>query len=175
MVTSIKTHGVGGPNSCLENQAIKKIHNTSLSQSASHWVALVFGERRILKMSYKPPIKSGYCSFVGYFWLHIGIISFLLNWLLTPLLYWKWGRWLQMILLVFILWGFAILTGMQPAVVRAVTLFTMLFADNGANGSNCNVFLLAGLLLFCIPLFISSRFSVELFGCYWHSVRKRAC
>ena len=62
--------------------------------------------------------------------MHVGIIYKLLQWLLGFLKKFKRGAILQSILLVLLLWFYAFITGLSPAVLRAVAMFTLIiFAD----------------------------------------------
>ncbi|PHR71604.1 MAG: competence protein [Lutibacter sp.] len=56
--------------------------------------------------------------------LHVGIILLILNFLFTPLERLKNGKFLKLIIVVFLLWIFAFIAGMSASVVRAVTMFT---------------------------------------------------
>ena len=56
--------------------------------------------------------------------LHIGIILLILNWLLKPFEYIKNGSYIKTAILVLLLWSYAIVAGLSPSVVRAVTMFT---------------------------------------------------
>lgn len=56
--------------------------------------------------------------------LHVGIVYLLLHYLSWFLARHRSTRILQQILIVFILWGFALLTGFSASVVRAVVMFT---------------------------------------------------
>lgn len=58
--------------------------------------------------------------------LHIGLVTFFLVLLLRPLQRFFWGRYLQQIILLIVLWAYALLTGMLPSVVRAITMFSIL-------------------------------------------------
>lgn len=57
--------------------------------------------------------------------LHIGILLILLNFLLRPLHRFKNGRVYKSVLIIILLWSFALLTGLSPSVVRSVTMFSM--------------------------------------------------
>ena len=56
--------------------------------------------------------------------LHVGIIYLVLQYLLFWLRRVPGGRWLQPLIIAVLLWGFAILAGFAPSVVRAVVMFT---------------------------------------------------
>ncbi|NND88215.1 MAG: ComEC family competence protein, partial [Flavobacteriaceae bacterium] len=58
--------------------------------------------------------------------LHVGILFLLLNFLTQWLLRIRGGRYLQSILIVSLLWGYAYITGGSPSVTRAVTMFSFL-------------------------------------------------
>lgn len=56
--------------------------------------------------------------------LHVAYIYLFLNFILKFIPNYKWGRLLKLIILVICLWSFALLAGMAPAIVRAVTMFS---------------------------------------------------
>lgn len=56
--------------------------------------------------------------------LHVGIIYMLLSFLLKPLQRIKRGKWILAGLSIFVLWVYAIVTGLSPSVLRAVTMFS---------------------------------------------------
>lgn len=108
--------------------AIEKIQKNGLSQTAAaHILALIFGERQYIDSELRTAYaRAGLVHLLAISGLHIGIISFFIGWLLLPLHQFRGGQWIRKIILIVILWGFAILTGLQAAVVRAVTLFSLL-------------------------------------------------
>ncbi len=58
--------------------------------------------------------------------LHVGILLILINSILKPLLYVKKGRIIKLVLVILSLWCFAIIAGLSPSVLRAVTMFSFL-------------------------------------------------
>lgn len=56
--------------------------------------------------------------------LHIGILLYFLNIVLKPLDKFKKGEFLKVLLIVFILWSYAILAGLSASVFRAVAMFS---------------------------------------------------
>lgn len=56
--------------------------------------------------------------------LHISIIYLLIVWACKPLSKFNFGPWLLAAISLFILWGYAFLTGLSPSVLRAVTMFS---------------------------------------------------
>jgi competence protein ComEC len=56
--------------------------------------------------------------------LHISIIYLLILWLCKPLLKYRAGPWILAIISLFLLWGYAFITGLSPSVLRAVTMFS---------------------------------------------------
>lgn len=89
--------------------------------------ALILGQRSDLNDKlYKDYAAAGAVHILAISGLHIGILLLMLNWLLKPLKRSKAGKWLSLLLCIVLLWGFAVLTGLQPSVVRAVTMFSFL-------------------------------------------------
>lgn len=56
--------------------------------------------------------------------LHISIIYLLILWMCKPILKYKFGPWTLAIISLFLLWGYAFITGLSPSVLRAVTMFS---------------------------------------------------
>jgi competence protein ComEC len=89
--------------------------------------ALILGQRSDLNDKlYKDYAAAGAVHILAISGLHIGVLLIMLNWLLKPLKRFKAGKWLSLLICITLLWGFAVLTGLQPSVVRAVLMFSFL-------------------------------------------------
>jgi len=89
--------------------------------------ALLLGQRQDIS----PEIYSNYAAagvihILAVSGLHVGIILLLLNHLLKPVERIRYGKHFKAILLIFLLWGFALLAGLSPSVVRAVSMFSFI-------------------------------------------------
>jgi len=58
--------------------------------------------------------------------LHVGILLLLLTFLFKPIHYFKHGKLMATLLIIVLLWIYAIIAGLSPSVVRAVAMFTAL-------------------------------------------------
>jgi competence protein ComEC len=89
--------------------------------------ALLLGQRQdISKEIYEEYAAAGAIHILAVSGLHVGIILLILNWLFKPLNYLKNGLVLKTLILIALMWGFAILAGLSPSVVRAVTMFSFI-------------------------------------------------
>ena len=89
--------------------------------------ALLLGQKQdISKEVYEDYAAAGAIHILAISGLHVGIILLILNWLFKPLNLVKYGQFLKTVLLISLLWGFAILAGLSPSVVRAVTMFSFI-------------------------------------------------
>jgi len=89
--------------------------------------ALLLGQRQnIDKTIYNNYVNSGTIHILAVSGLHVGIILWILNFLFRPLLYLKYGNYLRPIILVTILWTFAVIAGLSPSVTRAVAMFSII-------------------------------------------------
>ena len=87
--------------------------------------ALLLGQRNeISAETYDNYKNAGAVHILAVSGLHIGIILLLLQYLLRPLEKLPKGKTLKLILIVVMLWGFAVLAGLSASVVRAVTMFS---------------------------------------------------
>jgi len=86
--------------------------------------ALILGQRQdIAPETYANYTKAGAIHILAVSGLHIGILLWLLTGLLAPLSYWRWGKELRTMLIIVLLFGYALITGLSPSVLRAVTMF----------------------------------------------------
>ncbi|TBW28061.1 ComEC/Rec2 family competence protein [Gramella sp. KN1008] len=89
--------------------------------------ALILGQRRdITDELYKYYAAAGAIHILAISGLHIGILLLLLNFILKPVESFKKGKYIKPILVILLLWSFALLTGLSPSVVRAVCMFSFL-------------------------------------------------
>lgn len=107
---------------------IRKLQKTELSLEVRGILqALVLGEKRdIDKNLYKNYAAAGAIHILAVSGLHVGIIYLLLSTLLRPIKRFKQGKWITSIMIIILLWGFALVAGLSPSVVRAVTMFSFL-------------------------------------------------
>jgi len=88
--------------------------------------ALLLGQRKdISTETYNSYIHAGAIHILAVSGLHVGILLMLINYLFTALAYIKYGRLIKTILILSILWSFALIAGLSASVVRAVTMFTV--------------------------------------------------
>ncbi|WP_103864018.1 ComEC/Rec2 family competence protein [Aquimarina sp. I32.4] len=89
--------------------------------------ALILGQKQNLsKDTFNEYKDAGAIHILAVSGLHIGIILLLLNSITSPLNRHKIGKTLQLILIILSLWSFAIIAGLSPSVLRAVTMFSFL-------------------------------------------------
>ncbi len=88
--------------------------------------ALLLGQRQdISEEVYTSYTNAGAIHILAISGLHIGIILLLLQYILKPIERVKYGVLIKTILLVIILWSFAIVAGLSASVTRAVTMFSI--------------------------------------------------
>ena len=89
--------------------------------------ALLLGQRQTIdKTIYNNYVNSGTIHILAVSGLHVGILLWILNFIFSPLLYLKHGNFIRPLVLVTILWSFAIIAGLSPSVTRAVAMFSII-------------------------------------------------
>lgn len=87
--------------------------------------ALVLGQRQNIDPEITKSFRdAGVIHILALSGLHVGIILLILRWLTRPVLRLRNGNWIQSGLVVFLLWCFALMTGLSPSIFRAVTMFS---------------------------------------------------
>ncbi|HKK59928.1 MAG TPA: ComEC/Rec2 family competence protein [Salinivirga sp.] len=122
--------------------------------------ALTLGDKSMLEHDLRQGyVAAGLMHVLAVSGLHVGIIYLVISHLLKPLSNTKWGKLLRFMISVFVLWGYAMFTGMSPSVSRAATMFTV-FVFGDLLGRRYAVYnsiaLAAFILLFNNPLLIAS-------------------
>jgi competence protein ComEC len=88
--------------------------------------ALLLGQRKdISKEIYNNYAQAGAIHILAVSGLHVGIILLILNFIFRPIEQVKNGLYIKTILIVILLWCFAIIAGLSPSVTRAVTMFSI--------------------------------------------------
>ena len=87
--------------------------------------ALLLGQRNdISEATYNDYKNAGAVHILAVSGLHIGIILLLLQLLFKPIALLPKGKTIKLIVIVTLLWGFALLAGFSASIVRAVTMFS---------------------------------------------------
>ncbi|WP_029037782.1 ComEC/Rec2 family competence protein [Salinimicrobium xinjiangense] len=120
--------------------------------------ALLLGQKQdISAETYNNFAAAGAIHILAVSGLHVGIILLILNRLFAPLRRLKNGSFLKTFLVIIFLWGFAVLAGLSPSVVRAVTMFSFIAVGleiKRRTGTLNSVFLSLLLLILIRPQWI---------------------
>lgn len=88
--------------------------------------ALLMGQRQDISESvFKNYANAGAIHILAVSGLHVGILLIILSYVFKPIERFKNGKLLKTILLITILWSFAIIAGLSASVTRAVTMFSI--------------------------------------------------
>lgn len=96
--------------------------------------------------------------------LHVGIIFFILSFLLKPLDKRKKLRYVKMFLLLFFIWCFAFITGLSPSVMRAGLMFSLFsWRESRKDKSNpYNIIAASALILMIVDPYIITKIGFQL-------------
>ncbi len=115
--------------------------------------ALLLGQRQdISEDIYTSYANAGAIHILAVSGLHIGIILLLLNILLKPIERINRGKLIKTIILVMLLWSFAVIAGLSPSVTRAVTMFSIVAVAMNLKRPT-NIFNTLAISMFLILLF----------------------
>ena len=122
--------------------------------------ALLLGQTRdITDETYDAYAAAGVIHILSVSGLHVGFVLLLLHFIFKPLEWIRYGKYLKIILLLLLLWGFALLAGFSSPVVRSVTMFS--FVAIGLNWERkTNILNILFLSLFAI-LLVAPQFIFE--------------
>lgn len=88
--------------------------------------ALLLGQRQdISEEIYNSYTRAGAIHILAVSGLHVGIVLLLLSFVLKPVEYIRHGKTIKVLMILFFLWGFAIVAGVSASVTRAVTMFSI--------------------------------------------------
>ena len=88
--------------------------------------ALLLGQRQdISEEIYNSYTRAGAIHILAVSGLHVGIVLLLLSFVLNPIEYFRHGKAFKVLIILLILWGFAIVAGLSASVTRAVTMFSI--------------------------------------------------
>ncbi|WP_083629253.1 ComEC/Rec2 family competence protein [Tenacibaculum agarivorans] len=108
----------------LQNELKKYFSDT---ETVSVMFALLLGQRQdISKALLESYTNAGAVHIIAISGLHIGILYLLLSFVLQPIELLPKGKTFKILILVALLWLFAMFTGLSASVVRAVTMFTFI-------------------------------------------------
>lgn len=110
----------------LRIKILKKLQQTKLKTNERAIIqALILGEKKdIDKQLYNEYAAAGAVHILAVSGLHVGILFLILSFLLKPIRRFKYGIVIHSILIVLLLWGFALISGLSPSVTRSVTMFS---------------------------------------------------
>lgn len=110
----------------LRNKIINNLEKNNFSKNELHVVsALILGQQQnISKEILEDYQYAGAIHILSVSGLHVGFILLFITFLLKPLRKDKLGNTIRLLTLIISLWGFAILAGLSPSVVRSVTMFS---------------------------------------------------
>lgn len=88
--------------------------------------ALVLGQRQNLSKEVQTNYtNAGAIHILAVSGLHIGIVLLLLNFVLKPIEHIKKGKFIKLVLILFLLWSYAVIAGASASIIRATTMFSI--------------------------------------------------
>lgn len=120
-------HTLIGYASLLRNTINKKLKKYAFTADELSIInALILGQRQnISKSVYTNYVNAGAIHILAVSGLHVGILLLLLNTLFTPLEKIPNGKIMKMIIILILLWCYALLAGASASIIRAATMFSI--------------------------------------------------
>ncbi|QMU64640.1 MAG: DUF4131 domain-containing protein [Flavobacteriaceae bacterium] len=120
--------------------------------------ALLLGQRQYISKELMDDYShAGAIHILAVSGLHVGILLWMLSFVLKPLERIKNGKTIKTIFLIILLWAFALIAGLSASVVRAVTMFTFVAAALTMNRTRHILYAIIASLFFLLlikPLFL---------------------
>ena len=125
-IESTKAHSLYGYANIIRQTIISRLNNYDFKPNELAIIkALLLGQRQDISDELRQQyINAGAIHILAISGLHIGIILMILNFLFGFLNRFKNGRLIKTILILILLWSFAVVAGLSPSVMRAVTMFS---------------------------------------------------
>lgn len=115
--------------------------------------ALMIGSKELLDdETIKAYSSAGATHVLAVSGLHVGVIFLIVNWLLRFLDYKRQLKYVKLGAMLLLLWGYALLTGLSPSVIRAATMLSFV-AVGGAFGKRSFIFNTVSVSAFFLLLF----------------------
>jgi competence protein ComEC len=110
----------------LRNKILSNLEKSNFSKDELHVVAaLILGQQQDISPEILKDYQfAGAIHILSVSGLHVGFILLFITFLLKPLRKNKVGNIIRLVTIIVSLWGFAILAGLSPSVVRSVTMFS---------------------------------------------------
>ena len=141
------------------NTLIARLENSGFGQDEfALFKGLLLGDKTSISSKFRQDyMQAGAMHILAISGLHIGILLYLLQFVLQPLERLKYGNFIKAILVILLLWAYALFTGFSPSVIRAVTMFS--FISIGINFKR-NTSTLNTLFVALLFLLISNPFYI---------------
>ncbi|NJO68117.1 MAG: ComEC family competence protein [Bacteroidetes bacterium] len=123
----------------LRDNLLDYFRQLNLSSSAFAVIsALTVGDKSYLDAGLKSAyVNSGTMHILAVSGMHVALLFWLLQQLTRPLMLWRHGPVLRAILVLFVIWVYALITGLTPSVIRASVMFTFwMIGDTGKRNTN---------------------------------------
>ena len=110
----------------LSKNKIQEIFKTSFKDTTSYAMsmALLLGDKTDLDSSiYQSFINTGIVHVIAVSGMHLGLLFFIFSFLLKPIK--KHNRWIYLLLVITLIWGFCLLVGSAASIVRAAAMVSI--------------------------------------------------
>ncbi len=151
-----KSTTIYGIAASIRTQIIEKLKQVDFdSEQLGIIQAILLGQRNdISEATYNNYKNAGAVHILALSGLHIGILLLLLQFLLSPLERLAKGKTIKLVIIVILLWSFALLAGLSASIIRAVTMFSFVAYAIYLNRPS-NTFNILALSMFFILLVIN--------------------
>ena len=160
LATKPESKTIYGAAASVRNKIIYKLQKANFGKDELSIIqALILGQRDdISEETYSNYKDAGAVHILAVSGLHIGILLLLLQFLLRPIEYLPKGKTIKLIIIVILLWCFALLAGFSASIVRAVTMFSFvayaLYLNRPSNTFNILALSMFTMLLVINPMLL---------------------
>lgn len=110
----------------IRSRIIENLERSNFSRTELNVVnALILGQQQDISPEMMQDYQyAGAVHILSVSGLHVGYILLFLNFLLVRMPKTRWGNLMKLLIIILCLWGFAVIAGLSPSIVRSVTMFS---------------------------------------------------